>query len=130
MANSSGWYSSIISKTLSKIAEKINNNKDIKVVLISGPSSSGKTTSKKDLARIAMCYDNVYVASICLGGNMKQAIDALKDFVSKGIGEKNDIQRIQKIVSEYFQITVEDIRSKKFVKKELNVLLCIEIWFA
>ena len=41
------------------------------------------------------------------------AIDALKDFISKGIAEKNDIQRIQKIVSEYFQISVEDIRSKK-----------------
>ena len=27
--------------------------------------------------------------------------------------EKNDIHRIQKIVSEYFQISVEDIRSKK-----------------
>ena len=41
------------------------------------------------------------------------AIDALKDFTSKGIGEKDDISRIQKIVSEYFQISVEDIRSKK-----------------
>lgn len=41
------------------------------------------------------------------------AIEALKDFISKGIGEKDDIQRIQKIVSEYFQISVEDIRSKK-----------------
>lgn len=41
------------------------------------------------------------------------AIEALKDFISKGIGEKNDIHRIQKIVSEYFQISVDDIRSKK-----------------
>ena len=41
------------------------------------------------------------------------AIDALKDFISKGIGEKNDIRRIQKIVAEYFQITIEDIRGKK-----------------
>ena len=41
------------------------------------------------------------------------AVDALKDTVSKGIGEKNDVHRIQKIVSEYFQISVEDIRSKK-----------------
>ena len=41
------------------------------------------------------------------------AIEALKDFISVGIGEKNDIRRIQKIVSEYFQISVEDIRSKK-----------------
>ena len=45
--------------------------------------------------------------------NLDLAIDALKDFISKGIGEKNDIHRIQKIVSEYFQITVDDIRSKK-----------------
>lgn len=35
--------------SLLKIAEKINNNKDIKVVLISGPSSSGKTTTSKKL---------------------------------------------------------------------------------
>jgi len=41
------------------------------------------------------------------------AIDALKDFISKGIGEKDDISRIQRIVSEHFQISVEDIRSKK-----------------
>ncbi len=41
------------------------------------------------------------------------AIEALKDFINKGISEKNDVHRIQKIVSEYFQITVEDIRSKK-----------------
>lgn len=41
------------------------------------------------------------------------AVEALKDTISKGIGEKNDVHRIQKIVSEYFQISVEDIRSKK-----------------
>ena len=41
------------------------------------------------------------------------AVEALKDTVSKGIGEKNDVHRIQKIVSEYFSISVEDIRSKK-----------------
>ena len=41
------------------------------------------------------------------------AIEALKDNVSKGISEKNDIQRIQRIVAEEFQISVDDIRSKK-----------------
>jgi len=42
------------------------------------------------------------------------AIDALTDCINKGIGgEKNNIQRIQRIVAEYFQISVEDIRSKK-----------------
>lgn len=41
------------------------------------------------------------------------ALDALKDLMSNGTYEQNDIQRIQKIVAEEFQISVEDIRSKK-----------------
>ena len=41
------------------------------------------------------------------------ANEALKDNICKGIGEKNDVQRIQRIVAEYFQISVEDIKSKK-----------------
>ena len=45
--------------------------------------------------------------------SLEFAVDALRDFVNKGMGEKDDIQRIQKIVSDYFQISVEDIRSKK-----------------
>ena len=54
--------------------------------------------------------------SAMMGGSeitLDLAIEALKDFISKGISEKNDVHRIQKIVSEYFQISVEDIRSKK-----------------
>ena len=54
--------------------------------------------------------------STIMGGEkitLDLAIEALKDNISKGIGEKNDIQRIQRIVSEYFQISMEDIRSKK-----------------
>ena len=42
-------------------------------------ASSGKTGNKKDLARIFMTYDNVYVASISLGGNMQQTIRALDE---------------------------------------------------
>ena len=45
--------------------------------------------------------------------NLELAIEALNDIVNKGMGEKNDIQRIQRIVAEYYQISVEDIRSKK-----------------
>lgn len=40
-------------------------------------ASSGKRENKKDLARIAISYENVYVAEISLGGNMNQAIKAL-----------------------------------------------------
>jgi len=42
-------------------------------------ASSGKKTFKKDLARIAMSYPNVYVAQISLGANMMQAIKAINE---------------------------------------------------
>ncbi|MDE6324903.1 MAG: pyruvate:ferredoxin (flavodoxin) oxidoreductase, partial [Duncaniella sp.] len=40
-------------------------------------SPDGKRTAKKDLGRMMMTYGNVYVASIALGANYQQAIDAL-----------------------------------------------------
>ena len=45
--------------------------------------------------------------------NLALAQEALKDYVKKGFSQKDDIQRIQKIVSDYFQISFDDIRSKK-----------------
>ena len=39
-------------------------------------SSDGKRTFKKDLGRMMMTYGNVYVASIALGANYQQAVDA------------------------------------------------------
>ncbi|MBR2840636.1 MAG: pyruvate:ferredoxin (flavodoxin) oxidoreductase [Bacilli bacterium] len=42
-------------------------------------ASSGKKTYKKDLARLAMSYPNVYVAQINLGANMMQAIKAINE---------------------------------------------------
>ena len=45
----------------------------------------GKKTYKKDLARIAMAYPNVYVAQISLGANKMQAIKAI-DEANKHVG--------------------------------------------
>ncbi len=42
-------------------------------------ASSGKETSKKDLARIALTYPNAYVAQVSLGANGMQLIKALKE---------------------------------------------------
>lgn len=42
-------------------------------------ASNGKKGKKKDLARMAMVYDDVYVASISLGGNMQHTIKALTE---------------------------------------------------
>jgi chromosomal replication initiator protein len=69
-----------------------------------------------DVRNLEGSVNRLMAYSAIMGGEkitLDLAIEALKDFISKGIGEKNDVQRIQKIVSEYFQISVEDIRSKK-----------------
>ena len=45
--------------------------------------------------------------------DLNLAIDALKDYINKGIGEKNNVVKIQKIVAEHFQISIDDLKSKK-----------------
>ncbi len=45
--------------------------------------------------------------------NLTLAIDALKDYLSKSSFTKNNIQKIQQVVAEYYNITVEDLKSKK-----------------
>ncbi len=69
-----------------------------------------------DVRQLEGSITRLIAYSTMMGGTeitLDLAIEALKDFISKGMGEKNDVHRIQKIVSEYFQISVEDIRSKK-----------------
>ena len=45
-------------------------------------NSIGKNTSKKDLARMMMTYNNVYVAEISMGANMNQAIKAFNEAIN------------------------------------------------
>ena len=69
-----------------------------------------------DVRQLEGSITRLIAYSAMMGGSeisLDLAIQALKDFISKGMSEKNDVHRIQKIVSEYFQISVEDIRSKK-----------------
>ena len=49
----------------------------------------------------------------CSDINLALAIDALKDYLSKSSFTKNNIQKIQQVVAEYYNITVEDLKSKK-----------------
>ena len=54
--------------------------------------------------------------STIMGGlpiTLDLAIDALKEIISTGVGDNNEVHRIQRIVAEYFQISIEDIKSKK-----------------
>ncbi len=46
---------------------------------VSGFSLDGKPTPRKDLGRMCMQYDYVYVAQVCLGANMEQTITALRE---------------------------------------------------
>lgn len=69
-----------------------------------------------DVRQLEGSITRLIAYSTIMGGakiTVELAIDALKDFINKGISEKDDIRRIQKVVSEFFQISVEDIRSKK-----------------
>ncbi len=69
-----------------------------------------------DVRQLEGSITRLIAYSAIMGGSeitLDLAIEALKDIISKGICEKDDIHRIQRIVSEYFQISIEDIRSKK-----------------
>ena len=69
-----------------------------------------------DVRQLEGAITRLIAYSAIMGGaeiNLNLAIEALKDIISKGVIEENDVHRIQKIVSEYFQISVEDIKSKK-----------------
>ena len=57
------------------------------------------------------------------------AVNVLKDYVNKGYSEQNSINRIQRIVAEYFQVTVDDMKSKKrssnlTVPRQIAMYLC------
>ncbi|MFV0274865.1 MAG: pyruvate:ferredoxin (flavodoxin) oxidoreductase [Bacilli bacterium] len=54
-------------------------SKSTKMGAIAEFAASGKKTNKKDLARIAMTYDNVYVAEVSLGANREALVKAFKE---------------------------------------------------
>lgn len=69
-----------------------------------------------DVRQLEGSITRLLAYSTIMGGTditLNLAIEALKDYVNKGISEKNDIHKIQKIVAEFFQVTVEDLKSKK-----------------
>lgn len=69
-----------------------------------------------DVRHLEGAITRLVAYSTIMGGEeitLNLAIDALKDITGQAMSEKNDVHRIQKIVAEYFQISVEDIRSKK-----------------
>ncbi len=54
-------------------------SKSSKVGQVAEFADFGKKSAKKDLFKIAMCYPNCYVGSICLGADFTQTIKTLKE---------------------------------------------------
>ncbi len=69
-----------------------------------------------DVRQLEGSVNRLLAYSTIMGGqeiNLDLAIEALKDFINRGVTEKNDIQKIQKRVAEFYQISNEDMKSKK-----------------
>ena len=69
-----------------------------------------------DVRQLEGSINRLLAYSSMMGGcdiTVDLAMDALTDYVSKGSYEKDDIHKIQRIVSEYFKISIDDLKSKK-----------------
>jgi len=69
-----------------------------------------------DVRQLEGSITRLLAYSTIMGGSeitLDLAIDALKDYVNKGVSEKDNLLKVQKVVAEFFQVTVEDLKSKK-----------------
>lgn len=57
-----------------------------------------------------LAYSTAFAGGVI---NLQVAQEALKDMINQGFSEKPDVSRIEKKVAEYFQISIEDLKSKK-----------------
>ena len=69
-----------------------------------------------DVRQLEGAITRLLAYSTIMGGaeiNLSLALDALKDFINKGTSEKTNISKVQKVVADYFQISVDDLKGKK-----------------
>ena len=69
-----------------------------------------------DVRQLEGAINRLLAYSTIMGGaeiNLSLAVDALRDFINKGTSEKNNISKVQKIVADFFQISVDDLKGKK-----------------
>ncbi len=69
-----------------------------------------------DVRKLEGAINRLLIYSTMMGGadiTLSLAVDALKDDVSKGTSEKHDISKIQRVVADFFQISVDDLKGKK-----------------
>ena len=69
-----------------------------------------------DVRQLEGAINRLLAYSTIMGGatiNLSLAIDALKDFINKGTSEQTNITKVQKVVADFFQISVDDLKGKK-----------------
>ena len=69
-----------------------------------------------DIRSLVGCFTRLLAYSTFMGIEeitLNVAIEALKDYLNSGYSEKNDVSKIQKIVADYFKISIDDLKSKK-----------------
>ena len=69
-----------------------------------------------DVRQLEGAINRLLAYSTIMGGaeiNLNLAMDALKEFINKGTSEKTNISKVQKIVADFFQISVDDLKGKK-----------------
>lgn len=73
------------------------------------------TNLGSDIRQLEGAVTRLVAYSTIMGSeiDLNLSIEALKDYVNKGLSEKNNVCKIQRIVAEYFKISIEDMKSKK-----------------
>lgn len=96
------------------IGEAIGSKIPNEVVEFVASSISGNVRALEGALNRLLAYATIMNVDI----DVEVAREALKDLINKGTSEKNDITKIQRIVANYFSLSVEDLKSKKR-KKEI-----------
>ena len=69
-----------------------------------------------DIRKLEGAITRVFAYSIIMNGSeitLDLAIEALKDYFVKSIISKNKVDQVQQVVAAHYNITVEDLKSKK-----------------
>ncbi len=68
-----------------------------------------------DIRSLEASLNRLFAYSTMMGADitLDLAIEALKDYINAGFSEKNDVGKIQKLVADYFKVSIDDLKSKK-----------------
>ena len=69
-----------------------------------------------DVRKLEGAINRLMAYSLTMGYSeitLQRAVEALKDTINRGTSEKTNIYKIQRVVADYYQISVDDLKSKK-----------------